>query len=112
MDQKTLVDQWVELETQISQLKRLQDAIVSALPKSPSGTELEGHTARVRVRDRAVLRPELLEAKLSATLWRRITKRVPVADLYRAEVKRGKLTQELLDQCSIRSKSWLEIVNG
>lgn len=109
MDNRAMVDRWRELDQQMAALKREQDALVALLVKGkPSGTELEGHTGRVRIRDRAVLQPTELESRLSPALWRRITKRVPVADLYRAEIRRGKLPQDIIDASSTRSKAWLE----
>ncbi len=111
MDRKAMVDQWRELDRQMSELARQKDALTAELVKdNPAGTELQGNTGRVRVRDRAVLVPAKLEAKLSPALWRRITRRVPVAALYKAELERGKLSQDVMDAASTRSKAWLESI--
>lgn len=110
MDRRKVVDQWAELDTEIKKLSRQRDALAKQLTGYPSGTELDGYEHRVRVRDRAVLQAEKLRERLSVAMWTRITKRVPVADLYKAEVRRGKLSQDLFKECSTRSEQWLETI--
>lgn len=108
MNQAELVDQWVDLDQQIKALTRQQKAIEECLGAQQAGTTLVGVNKRVLVRDRAVLKPDQLEDKVSPAVWRRITKRVPVAGLLKAEVLRGKIDQDTVDACSGRSKVWFE----
>jgi hypothetical protein len=110
MDQQELVDQWVALDEQIKALTRTKEALEKALGDHKPGTELEGHTKRVRVQARSVLKPDQLEQRLAPGLWRRITKRVPVADLLKAEIKRGKISQDIVDECSVNSKTWFKTI--
>jgi hypothetical protein len=110
MDQKDLVDHWIHLDKQIKELTRQQAAVEEALGKHPSGTELSGHAGKIRVQDRAVLKDDMLKAKISDHLWRRITKRVVVADLLKTEVKRGKIDQNLINASTVRSKSWFKTI--
>jgi hypothetical protein len=110
MDELDLVDRWVELDQQIKKLVREQEAVAKALGSQTPGTELEGRSKRLRVKDRAVLKPELLEQRLTPSLWRKITKRVPVADLLKAEIRRGKIDQDTVNECSTRSKVWFEAI--
>lgn len=105
-----LVDQWVELDKQIKDLTRQQQAVEAALGGHPVGTELQGHNSRVLVCDRSVLDPTALEKVLKPAIWRRITKRVPVAVLLKAEVKRGNIEQSVVDKCTGRSKTWFKAI--
>jgi|ERR1044072_3374797 hypothetical protein len=111
MDTKQAVDDYAVKSQQLAELKREVDALDARLNAvSKVGDELQGHKYRIRRVDRAVLDPTLLEQAIPATLWRRITKRVPVADLYKAEIVRGKLTNDTMQACQGRSKSWFKIV--
>lgn len=110
MDERQLVDLWSDLDKQIKELVRQKEAVEKALGPQKAGTELQGHTKRIRVRDRAVLKPEELEQRVTPHLWRRITKRIPVADLLKAEIRRGKIDQQTVNECSGRSKIWFETI--
>jgi hypothetical protein len=106
----TTVDEWVRLKRAADRAaERLDAATADLLPTLAVGQELEGRTAKIIKRDRAVLQPGVLVTHVSDALWRRITERKPVADLYRAEVKRGRLEQSTLDKSSTRSRPWLEL---
>lgn len=111
MDVKTLVDQFAEASRIADDAKRRVERLQVELDSHIKvGAELEGHKYRIRKRDRRVLRPERLQQAIPVSMWRRITKRVPVAALYKAEIERGRLTEQQLDDCSDRSRTWLEVL--
>lgn len=107
----TLQDEWIAAYRAAERAKEKLAAIeAQLLPTMVVGQELQGKTAKVRKRDRGVLKPERLHTAVSNALWTSITERKPVADLYRAAIRRGRLTQDILDQASDRSKPWLELL--
>jgi hypothetical protein len=111
MNRQDLVDQVAEAQKAVKAAEDYRDALVSQLgPNIKPGDVLEGKTHRIRVRDRAVLVAERLQERVSKALWLRITVRKPVADLYRAEIKRGRLSQEDIDASSKRSRMWVEVL--
>lgn len=110
MDAQELVDQWATLDKQIKELIRQKEAVERQLGTQTPGSELQGITKRIRVRDRAVLKPDQLEQRLTPHMWRKVTKRVPVADLLKAEVIRGNIDQDTVNECSGRSKYWFETI--
>jgi hypothetical protein len=108
---RELVDQYVDLVRERDRLQELIDGLDGHLLKSHKpGTELDGTTRKLRVRDRSVLKADRLQALISKAMWLRITVRKPSADLYKAEIRRGKLDQAVIDQASDRSKPWIEVV--
>lgn len=110
MELPDLVDRWVDLDKQIKDLIKQKEAIMKAIGPQAPGTELQGRTRKIRVRDRAVLKGDRLELRVTPAMWRRITKRVPVADLLKAEVKRGKIDPDTVTECQDRSEAWFETI--
>jgi hypothetical protein len=105
------VDEWVAAYRAFERAKDKLTAIeAELLPTMAVGQVLEGSKGKVRKRDRGVLKPDRLRDKISSSLWTSITERKPVAALYKAAIQRGKLTQDEIDQCSDRSKPWLELM--
>jgi hypothetical protein len=106
-----MVNEWIAAYRAAERAQEKLDALTAQLlPSMAVGDILEGKTAKVRKRDRTVLQPDRLKSEITTSLWTRITERKPVAALYKEAIKRGKLTQELMDGCSTRSKSWLELL--
>lgn len=110
MDQQNLVDLWIDLDEQMTKLKREIDRVEAELGQPPAGTEIKGSVKSIRVQDRAVLKPDKLEQRLTPALWRSVTKRVPVADLLKAAIKRGKIDQQTVNDCSDRSNTWFKAI--
>jgi hypothetical protein len=110
MDPK-LVDQYVELVQERDRLQELIDGLDSLMLRSHKpGDVLAGTTRKLRIRDRAVLKADKLQKLVSKAMWLRITVRKPSADLYKAEIKRGKLNQSVIDEASDRSAQWIEVL--
>lgn len=106
-----LVDQFVAADRAYQAAKEHRDALQELLEaRMAVGAELPGTDRKVRRRDRRVLVAARLKAKVSNSMWTAITERKPVAALYNAMIVRGKLPAELLDECSTRSKTWIEVI--
>jgi len=106
-----LVDEWIKLKRAAERAQeRLAEVEAQLMPTMAVGDVLKGRTGDVRKRDRGVLIPALLEARLSARRWQMITVRTPSAPLYRAEIKRGRMSEEDITESSKRSKPWLEMI--
>lgn len=104
------IDEWIKAKRAADKATERLEALSAALmPDLPFREAQKGRTGSVIKLDRAVLQPGVLVTHVSDALWRRITERKPVADLYKAEIRRGRLTQSTLDESSIRSKPWLEL---
>jgi hypothetical protein len=106
-----LVNEWIAAYRATERAQEKLNALTAQLlPTMAVGDTLDGKTAKVRKRDRAVLQPKDLQAAISTSLWTKITERKPVAAYYNEAIKRGQLTQEIMDGCSTRSKAWLELL--
>jgi hypothetical protein len=108
MDDK-LIDAWNDLQTQIDVLTAERDSIAEKiLPNMQVGDTIASAKGnKIRKCDRGQVVPDLLKAKVSPAMWRKITQAVPVAALYKAELKRGTLAEEVMDACTKRTKPWL-----
>lgn len=104
------IDQWTALQDQIDQLKAQQAVIASKLMENmdvgDTWQSKAGNT--IRKCDRGNLVPDRLREAVTPQMWVKITERKPVAVLYRAKVKEGKLDQSILDAATERTKPWLE----
>jgi hypothetical protein len=106
-----LADDWIAAYRDYERAKERLDAVTSQiLPTMAVGDVLAGSTGKVCKRDRAVLKPERLQLAVSTSLWTSITERKPVATLYKAAVRRGRLSEVDLVNASDRSKPWLELM--
>jgi len=111
MDIKDLVDQYVAADAAYRAAREHRESLRRLIePHLQVGQELAGTDRKIRRRDRRVLVPAKLKAKVSNSMWTSITERKPVAVLYNAAIKRGKLDAALLDECSTRSETWLEVI--
>jgi len=111
MDRDKAIAEWVRLKRERDaieeRMKELEDQL---MPMVDVGETLTAKTGEVIVkRDRGVLDPARLEASVSVGIWRSITRRTPVAALIKAQVIKGKLSQNLVDACYNRSKPWFSI---
>lgn len=104
------IDRWHELQDEIKRLQAEQAAIADKLMENMSVGEVQVSVSGKKVRkcDRGVLDADMLKENITPALWTRITKRVPVAALYKAEIERGKLSKATMDNCTNRSTSWIE----
>lgn len=104
------IDQWTALQDQIDQLKAQQAVIASKLMENMDvGDTWQSKTGNtIRKCDRGNLVPDRLREAVTPQMWVKITERKPVAVLYRAKVKEGKLDQSILDAATERTKPWLE----
>lgn len=104
------IDQWTELQDQIDALKARQTVIAEKLMENMSVGEVWQSKAGNKIRkcDRGNLIPDKLREAVTPQMWVKITERKPVAVLYKAKVKEGKLNQSVLDGATERTKPWLE----
>ncbi len=106
-----LVNDWIAAYRAAERAQEKLEALTAQLlPTMAVGDILDGKTAKIRKRDRAVLQADDLRNAINTSLWTKITERKPVAAYYKEAIKRGKLTQDIMDQCSTRSKAWLELL--
>lgn len=103
-----LADEWLKAKRAVERAEAKLRAIEAQFPAKPVGTILEGETGKVRYCGRCMLIPDLLKVRVSASMWTSITERKPVAVLYHAAVRRGRLEQSVLDECSKPTKQWFE----
>lgn len=103
-----VADEWLAAKRDVELAQARLDAIEARFPEMSVGDVLEGSTGKVRKCGRSMLVSDLLKAKVSPSMWTSITERKPVAVLYHAAVRRGKLDQSTLDECSKPTKTWFE----
>jgi hypothetical protein len=103
-----LVDEVLQAKRDLDVAQAKLDALTAQLPDAPVGTILTGDTGKLRVCGSSRIDPDLLKQRVSASMWTSITERRPVAVLYHAAVRRGKLDQSIIDECTKPTKKWFE----
>lgn len=104
------IEEWHELQFEMDAIKkRLEHVSTMLMLKMDVGDVLTAANGeKVRKCDRGIIDPEALKQSISPSLWTSITKRVPVAALYKAQIEKGKLSQSTIDAATKRTKPWLE----
>jgi hypothetical protein len=111
MNRDDAIREWHKLKQELEATQeRMQELEAYLLPLVSVGDTLKARTGETLVkRDRALLNPDKLEAAIPVAMWRRVTKRVPVAAHIESMIKLGKLDRKLVDSCKGRTKPWLVI---
>lgn len=105
------VDEYLKIQREIDELTARQKKIAEELLKvHQPGSVIVGDTGKLRVQQNMNVDPELLQDAVSTSVWTRITERKLVAAYITAEVKRGKISQETLDQCKKPGKPFVKKV--
>lgn len=105
----SVVDEWLKAKHELSAVEAKLKAIEAQLPVMSVGDVLEGETGKIRLKDRAQLNADRLYESISLQMWTRVTKRVPVSALIKAEIIRGKIDEKAVSKCYDRTKPWIEI---
>lgn len=99
------------IESLERQLDPVTDALLARL-KDGDTVDVPKTRRRLRRRSRRVLEADRLEqhADMTTRLWNSITRRVPFEPLMTLAIHKGKLTQKMVNECSRRSRPWIEIM--
>ncbi len=109
MDVQAQVDQYLALDKQIAELEKQKKEIAkNLLSVSQIGDVLEGSSGKVRVQQQNILDDSVLREKISASMWTRISVRKSVAALLSAEVKRGKISEDIVNASRKPGASFLK----
>lgn len=111
MNRQAAIQEWIAIKRELTVLEDRKEQLEAfLLPLCAVGQTLAADAMHViEKRDRAVPDPKLLEQCLTPSMWRAVTKRVPVAALIKAQIVRGKLDKDLVESCNGRSRPWFTI---
>lgn len=113
-DRDELITQWLKLTARIqklqNELKPIEEELMAQLEMGIP-VQIPKKSEKIVKRDRKQLNAEKLVDAVSDEVWDLITEPKPVADRIKVAIRDKRLTQETVDSCSDRSKSWLAITN-
>jgi len=111
-DTDALITEWSKLTTQMDKLKlKLKPVEQELLARLKIGdpVQIPRKPEKIVKRDRRQLDPVKLQDAVSDKVWKLITEPKPVAARIEVAIRDGKLTEDVVESCSTRSKAWLAI---
>lgn len=107
-----LVLEWTKLTARIAklqeQLKPVEQELLSRL-KMGDPVPIPRRSEKIVKRDRRQLDPAKLQDAVSDEIWKLITEPKPVAARIEVAIRDNRLTEDVVEACSTRSKPWLAI---
>lgn len=102
--------EFIRLDARLRRLQAQRDeGEAKLLERIKPGDELVIGNKTIKVRDRSVLIPDLLEERVSPETWEAITVRKPDSLLMKLAKRMGRISDADVAACSKRSKAWLEV---
>lgn len=111
-DMNELISEWMRLTARLdklkSQLKPIEAELLGRL-KVRDPVDIPRKPEKLVKLDRSQLDAEKLREKVSEAVWELITERKPVADRVKVAIRDRLLSEDVVIECSTRTKPWLAI---